>query len=134
MKKFNIKDLKEVKTIIGLVITRDFVANTLKIDQKKYIQDFLESKGMTSYHLTVFLVKTGPIFFLDQVSNHQQIDLIAYQHLIKKLIYLTYGTYPNIIFMVKQLSYHNSDLQIRHLCIAKQVLRYLKKTITLGIQ
>ena len=54
MKKFNMKDLNEAKTIVGLEITRNFSAGTLKINQKRYVQDLLEFKGMTSYHPTVF--------------------------------------------------------------------------------
>lgn len=61
-------------------------------------------------------------------------DLTAYQHLIRRFIYLNYRTHPNIVFVVGQLSHYNSDLLIAHLCIAKQVLRYLKEMITLGIK
>lgn len=32
MKEFNIKDLEEIKTIIGCEITQDLIASTLKID------------------------------------------------------------------------------------------------------
>lgn len=57
--EFNIKDLSEAKTIIGWEISRDFQVGTLKIDQKAYIRDFLESEGMSSCHPTVFLMKAG---------------------------------------------------------------------------
>ena len=66
------KDLGEAKKIIGWDITRDLKADTLKIDQKRYIQDLLESKGMTSYHSTVLPVKAGSTLFLDQAGDHQQ--------------------------------------------------------------
>lgn len=36
--------------------------------------------------------------------------------------------------MVEKLNYHNSNPRIGHLYITKQVLRYLKKTITLDIE
>lgn len=49
-------------------------------------------------------------------------------------MYLSCGTHPDIAFVVGQLSCHNSNPQIRYLCIVKQVLRYLKETITLGIK
>ena len=49
-------------------------------------------------------------------------------------MYPSCGTRPDITFVVRQLSYHNSDPRIGHLGIAKQVLRYLKDTITLGIE
>ena len=79
MKKFNMKDLNEAKTIVGLEITRDFSAGTLKINQKRYVQDLLEFKRMTSYHPTVFQVKSGSSLFLDQTKDHQQVDLTLYQ-------------------------------------------------------
>ena len=134
MKEFNMKDLGEVKTIIGWEITQDLATVTLKIDQKGYIQDLLESKGMTSCHPTVLPVKAGSNLFLDQAGNHQQADLIAYQRLIGKLMYLSCGTHPNIAFVVGQLSRHNSDPRMGHLHITKQVLRYLKGMIRLGIE
>ena len=65
MKEFNMKNLGEVKTIVGLEITRDFSVGTFKIDQKGYIQDLLESEGMTSCHPTVFPVKANSSIFLD---------------------------------------------------------------------
>lgn len=49
-------------------------------------------------------------------------------------MYLSCETRPDIAFVVGQLSRHNSDPRIEHLRIAKQVLRYLKGTITLGIE
>ena len=61
-------------------------------------------------------------------------DLTAYQQLAGKLIYLCCGTYPNIAFVVGQLRRHNSDPRAEHIRIAKQVLLYLKGTITLDIE
>ena len=128
------KDLSEVRKIIGWEITQDLKTGTLKIDQKRYIQDLLESEGLTSYHATILPVKVGSTLFLEQVSDHQQANLTEYQYLIGKLMYLNYRTRSDITFMVGQLSYHNSDFYIRHLHIAKQVFRYLKGIITLGIK
>lgn len=78
MKKFNMKDLEKAKTIIGQKITQEFTVEILKIDQKKYIQNFLKSKKITLYYSTVFLVKAKSFFFLDQVEDHRQADLAAY--------------------------------------------------------
>lgn len=65
MKEFSMKDLGEAKIIIGWEITQDFTARTLKIDQKGYIQDLLESERMTLCHPTILPVKAGSSFFLD---------------------------------------------------------------------
>lgn len=48
-------------------------------------------------------------------------------------MYLACETRPDIVFVVGQLSRHNLDPQVGHLCITKQVIKYLRKTITLGI-
>ena len=112
MKEFNIKDLGEVKTIIGWEITQDLATSTLKINLKKYIQNLLKSDGMTSCHPIVLLVKAGSTLFLDQAGDHQQANLIAYHRLIGKLMYLNYGIHLDIALVVGQLSCHNSDLRM----------------------
>ena len=107
---------------------------TLKIDQKGYIQDILEFKGKISCHPTVLLTKVDFTLFLDQSSDHQEVDLTIYECLIDELMYLSYRTRPDIAFTMRQLSRHNSDPCIEHLPIAKQVFWHLKGTITLGIE
>ena len=88
---------------------------------------------MSLSHLIVLSIKAGSFFTLDQAKDHLPTDLIAYQRLIGKLIYLACETRPDIAFVVGQLSRHNSDPRIDHICIAKQTLRYLKGTSTLSI-
>ena len=78
-------------------------------------------------------MKIGLSFTLDQATNHFSTDLIAYQCLIGKLMYLACGIRLDIAFVVRQLNYHKSDPQISYICIAKQILQYLKRTSTLGI-
>ena len=134
MNEFNMKDLGEAKKIIGWEITRDLKVGTLKIDQKQYIRNLLESKGMTSCHPTILLVKSGSTLFLDQTGDYQQANLTEYQCLIGKLIYLSCGTQPDIAFVVEQLSRHSWNPHVGYLRIAKQVFGYLKGTITLGIE
>ena len=56
---------------------------------------------MTSYYSNIFLVETGSIFLLNQIENYQQADLIIYQQLIGKLMYLSCGTRSNIAFIVE---------------------------------
>lgn len=49
-------------------------------------------------------------------------------------MYLSCEIQPDIAFVVGQISRHNSDPYMGHLRVTKQVLRYLKNTITLGIE
>lgn len=86
------KDLGKAKTIIRWEITRDIKVGMFKIDQKKYIQDFLEAERMTSCHITIFFIKTRSFIFMNQIGDYDFANFAVYQWLIKKLIYLAYGT------------------------------------------
>ena len=50
----------------------------MKIDQKGYIQDLIESKRMSLCHLTVLHMKVGSFLTFDQFGDYLPIDLIAY--------------------------------------------------------
>lgn len=78
-------------------------------------------------------MKSDSSLTFNQARDLALIDIIVYQHLIGKLIYLPYEIRSDIAFMVGQLSYYNSDPQTGHIYITKQTLQYLKKTRTLGI-
>lgn len=78
-------------------------------------------------------MKSDSSLTFNQARDLALIDIIVYQHLIGKLIYLPYEIRSDIAFMVGQLSYYNSDPQTSHIYITKQTLQYLKKTRTLGI-
>lgn len=47
---------------------------------------------------------------------------------------MSFQTYPNIAFVVEQLSYYNSNLLISYLHIIKQILGYLKRSNSLNIE
>lgn len=64
------KDLDEAKIIIKWEITEDLEVRTLKIDQKAYIQDPLESERITLFYSTIPLIKTSLALFLDQINDH----------------------------------------------------------------
>lgn len=66
-------------------------------------------------------------------DNYKEIDIMVYQRLIRKLMYLLYSTRPDIAFIVGQLSKWNIDPRVGYLKVAKQVLRSTKGTIHLGI-
>lgn len=121
------KDLGKAKTIIRWEITKDIEAKTLKIYQKKYIRDFLEAKEITSYYITVSSIKTRSFISMDQADDDNPANLVIYQRLIEKLIYLTCGTRSKIFFLVGLLSQYNFDLRVGYLRVAKQVFAIWKK-------
>lgn len=92
---------------------------------------------MSLCYATIFSIKIGSSFALNQVGNYLSINLKGHQYLIRDLIYLAYETKPDIAFVIGQLSYYNSNLQTGHIYITKQTLQYLKRisifNIVLGI-
>lgn len=73
------------------------------------MSDFMESKDMSSNYLTVFPIKASSSLTLDQARDYLLTNMVVYQYLIIKLIYKTCRTKPDIAFMIRQLSRHNSD-------------------------
>ena len=67
-------------------------------------------------------MKAGSSLTLDQAGDHPLTNLIAYQCLIGKLMYLACGIRPDRAFVVGQLSRHNSDPRIDDIRIAEQTL------------
>lgn len=72
------------------------------------------------------------IEMIDQ-ENYKKANLYKYQRLVKKLIYLSCETRPDIVFVLRQFSKHNADQRKSHLQVVKRVVRYLKKTVKIGV-
>ena len=132
-KKYEMKDLGEVKTIIGWQIMRDLAARILKIDQSAFIRDLVIKEGLTDCNANVIPMKAGSAIEMNDSDDYEETELREYQRLIGKLIYLACGTRPDIAFVVGQLSRHNTDPRKGHLRAAKRVIRYLKGTIQMGL-
>lgn len=132
-KEYDVKDLGEVKTIIGWQITRNPATQTMKIDQSAFIRDLVTEENFSDCNADVVPMKSGSAIDMTDVDDYEEQDLHTYQRLIGKLMYLACGTRPDIAFAVGQLSKHNADPRKGHLRAAKRVVRYLKGTINLGL-
>ena len=62
---------------------------------------------MSSCYSTLYLIKTDSTLTFDQVDDYTLVDMVAYQQLVGKLMYLTYTMRPNISLIIEQLSCHN---------------------------
>lgn len=130
--EFEITDLKEAKTFLGIEISRDRVKGTIRLTQQKYanklLEDFkmLDCKGKaTPMALEVKLSKQ------DSPSNEQELSMmkvIPYQNLIGSLMYLTTCTRPDLAFSVYALAQFSSNPGLYHWKLAKRILQYLKTT------
>lgn len=114
-KKYEMKDLGEVKTIISCQITRDIAAHTIKIDQSVFIRDLVIKKRFTECNTNVIPMKAGSVIKIIKLDNYEETELREYERLIGKLMYLACDIRLNIAFVLGQLSGHNTDLKKGHL-------------------
>jgi hypothetical protein len=71
---------------------------------------------------------------LDQYYKVSKDQVAIYRTIVGSVIYLANYTRPDIVYTVGQLARIMARLNKNHLLITKQLLRYLKGTITLGIK
>ena len=130
---YNVKDLGKVKTIIGWQITRDLIAQTIKINQSAFIQDLVIEENLFDCNANVVPMKIKSAINMSDVDVYKEEDLHTYQQLIGKLMYLACGTRPDIAFAIGQLSKHNADPRKGHFQATKRVVQYLKNTMNLEL-
>ncbi len=100
-KEYDTKDLSEIKTIIEWQINRDTTKGTMKIDQSAFIRDLVIKEKLTDYIANTISMKAGLSIEMGDLEDYKETDLRTYQQLIGKLMYLAYGTRPNITFAVR---------------------------------
>ena len=66
-------------------------------------------ENLPDCNANVVPIKAGSAIDISDINAYKEEDLYTYQQLIGKLIYLAYGTRPDIAFVIGQLSKHNVD-------------------------
>lgn len=132
-KLWDIKDMGEVKKILGLSIQRDRKQRTLTVSQASYIEETLEK-----FHLTKAKPAKLPVndrgTLVTTLPDEPQADQSLYQQAIGRLMWITNSTRFDISYAVGQLSQHCNKPTIRHWNGVLQVLRYLSGTRELKLQ
>ena len=133
LSKFKGRDLGEVSTFIGIQITRDREAKSIRLSQSKAIAELVEKQGLgaakgraTPLHHSQQLVKEGEPLEWEGKSN-------PYAELIGSLLYLSNCTRPDISHAAGMLARFSSAPTVEHMQVAKGVVRYLAGTQQFGL-
>jgi hypothetical protein len=130
--KWQIKDLGNVRQILGLQVSRDRDLKTLRISQEPYVQDLITKLGLNNAKPL-----STPITDRESITkarkDEELTDQTRYQELIGSLIWISQRTRPDIQYAVNQLSQHCSAPVVRHWNAAIRIVRYLKGTLEYGI-
>ena len=132
-KLWDIKDMGEVKKILGLNIQRDRKRHALTISQASYIEETLEKFNLTNAKPASLPVSDRGTL-VAMLPNEPQADQSLYQQAIGRLMWITNSTRFDIAYAVGQLSQHCNKPTIRHWNSVIQVLRYLSGTRQLKLQ
>ncbi|MHB1850521.1 MAG: Ty1/Copia family ribonuclease HI, partial [Acidimicrobiales bacterium] len=125
-KTFKLDFLGDAKWILQVKLTR--TANSITIDQSKYIADILEKFDMINCKVAnTPMEKTI-------VKSDLKCDKSDFMSLVGKLIYVSVVTRPDIAYAVSTIGQSSSDPSLSDFIAAKRILRYLKGTIDLGIK
>ena len=127
--KFSIRDLGHISYFLGIQVHRN--VSTLHLSQVKYIQDLLDRTSMGGSKSAP--TPRSPNRKLSQSDGTLLMDPIEYRSIVGALQYMTI-TRPDIAFAVNKACQFMSRPTDLHWQVVKQILCYLKGTITYGLQ
>ena len=133
--RYDMSDLGEIQSYLGMRIVRNRADKITEIDQSGYISDILERFGMTNANPHSTPLPAGADVHLvkyDGVAS--QSDIRHYQSLIGSLMYVQIGTRPDVSFAVSRLAQYAANPSPEHLRLAHYVLGYLAGTTDMCIR
>lgn len=77
-KKYEMKDLGEIKIIIGWQITKDLATRMMKIDPSAFIRDLVIKEGFTDCNANVILMKAGSAIEMTNPEDYEETKLREY--------------------------------------------------------
>jgi hypothetical protein len=139
--RFPSTDGGDVSLLLGMRITRDRIRRTLKADQEAYVRAALKTFGLEDCKPSVTPSMPGvrlskrdqPSMEQQQTSEHAA-RLLRYQQLMGTLLYAAITSRPDILQATAALTRFMSNPGDPHWQAALQVLRYLRGSMTLGLQ
>jgi hypothetical protein len=131
------KELGEVKFILGMEVDHDHTASPLLIRQTRYIDDVVNRFNQQDAKAVVNPCESGMKLTKMQspTTNAEREDMRSkpYRSLIGCLLYITTCTRPDVAYIVTQLSRFLENPGQQHWKAAIRVLRYLKATKDFGV-
>ncbi|KAI1006420.1 hypothetical protein K3495_g1801 [Podosphaera aphanis] len=129
--RFNAKNLGEIKKVLGVRVTRDRKNKTIYLDQEQYITGVLDRFGITEAQHKKKIIPVADYEMLRPAKEEDiRIDITEYQQAIGSLMYAMILTRPDIAFVLGKLSQYMSDPARHHGSSLKNLMRYLKSTVT----
>lgn len=134
-KAFKIKDLGELKKLLGIEIERDRATRTIRLSQTTYIKKVLEGldMGEDRHRGKPDIPLNGYDYISPASPEEEHIDRIDYSRVVGKLMHMMVYTRPDIAFALGKLSQYMSNPAARHGHGIRALLRYLRSNSDMSI-
>ena len=129
---FAVRDLGDATYFIGMDITRDRNARTLKLNQRKLTTELVSKYGLQEGNSKSTPLSTS-IKLVKEPDNLLDTSLFGYSELVGSLLYISYTTRPDISQAVGALTRFMAAPSTTHWQTARGVVRYLAGTPDYGI-
>jgi hypothetical protein len=132
MEKYKMKDLGELKWILGMRVTRDPKTRDIKLDQEQYINTILKRFNMDTCKPTSTPAQPGLKLEKEGVGDPSA-AAAPYMSAVGSLLYASTGTRPDITYAVGAVSRYMANPKQSHWTAVKRIFRYLRGTSSYGI-
>ncbi|GJS54735.1 ribonuclease H-like domain-containing protein [Tanacetum coccineum] len=126
--EFSMTDLGSLNYFLGISMTRN--ASGMFLSQQKYATEVLDRAGMLNCKPCRTPVNTDSKLSVDGAPIS---DFTLYHSLVGAFQYLTF-TRPDISYAVQQVCFFMHDPREPHLSALKRILRYVRGTLSYGLQ
>ena len=131
---FKIKNLKKMKKIFDIRITRNRKNRLLRINQTHYLIKVLNELSMKAERHKIINILMNDYDCIKSLnSSDERINVKNYQHVIEKMMWAAIHTRFDIAFFTERLSQFLSDSAKQHGENLKHLLRYLRSIINLNL-
>ena len=135
--KFEIKDIRPAKKILGVEIIINMKAGTMFLTQKDCIEKVLVMFGMNeSKPIQTPLVshfKLSAVMCPQTAAEQQEMSKVPYSNVVGSFMYAMVLTKPNISHAISVVSMFMSNPVIDHWRAVKWIMRYLRGTAEYGL-
>ncbi|RDB21876.1 Retrovirus-related Pol polyprotein from transposon TNT 1-94 [Hypsizygus marmoreus] len=131
--KYDLKDLGELKLVLGIRVDRDRSIGLLTLSQEEYLKRVLERHGMSNCSPKYTPLPPGIILTKSQspttAEEHNYMKDKPYREVLGAVMYAQIATRPDLSFAVASLSRFSSDPGKAHWQALMHVLQYIKATL-----
>ena len=131
--KFEIKDLGELKFVLGICVSHDRTRKTIMLNQEEYLKQTLERYGMADCMPKYTPLPPGVVLSQMQTPStnkeHTYMQDKPYREALGLLVYAQVRTCPDIAYTITLLSRFASNPGRAHWLALLHVMQYIKATL-----